>query len=493
MIKDVGSALDFMLNHGFQIHPDALKILEQVDVKELERIIKQIVKEKERQHLYLISQEDLESFLGIKEDEDLDDFHEILFDPTPKIASAEGVEGFNALFSSRYAKLKKIIANRPEAKMLKSISTVITAKSKETPRGSETNSQDGFPPRSSDVVFVCGLVSERRTDRNVTKITLDDPTGSIETIVIDEDLKKIASTLLMDQFVMMRIAVSKNGGVIVKDIILPDIPDHVQNRSKTETFAVFVSDLHIGSKFFMKKEFMDLIGWLSGPDPIARKVRFLVISGDVVDGIGIYPNQDKELVALESGEQLRLVFEILDKIPKHIKVFISPGNHDPGRRALPQPAIPAKYNPDLWGRKNFFMIGNPAMISLNGVKILIFHGQSVDDIVKTTPGLSYDKPAKVMQYLLKVRHLSPIYGAQTPIAPEVEDHMVIDEVPDIFHAGHVHFIEMDLYKGILILNSGTWQSQTPFQAGVGIVPNAGVAVLVNLKNFKVYTKNFASN
>lgn len=473
MIRDLSAALDFALNRGFQIHPDALKILEQVDTRELERVIKQVVREKEKQRLYLISQRDLESFLGINEDEELDDFHEILFDPTTKIASSEGVDGFTSLFTSRYTKLKKIMSNRPEAKMLKPISAALTIKSK-------------------DEIYVCGLVSERKTDRNVTRIILDDPTGSIETIVVDEDLQKTASMLLMDQFVMLKIVASKNGGFIVKDIILPDIPDHEVNRSRTETFALFVSDLHIGSRFFMEKEFSDLIDWLSSPDPIARKVRFLIIGGDVVDGIGIYPNQDKELVALDSSEQLRLVFEILNKIPKHIKVFISPGNHDPGRRALPQPAMPAKYNPDLWGRKNFFMIGNPAMISLNGVKVLIFHGQSVDDIVKTTPGLSYDRPAKVMQYLLKARHLSPIYGAQTPIAPELEDHLVIDEVPDIFHAGHVHYIELDLYKNILLVNSGTWQQQTPFQAGVGIVPTCGTAVLVNLKTFKVYTKDFNS-
>ncbi|MBM3904645.1 MAG: DNA-directed DNA polymerase II small subunit [Thaumarchaeota archaeon] len=472
MISDVGAALNFVINKGFQIHPDALKILEQIDVKELERIIKQIVKEKERQQLYLISQKDLESFLGIKEDESIEDRHEILYDPTPNLASAEGVQGFTALFSSRYNKLKRIMSNRPEAKMIKSISAVISTKSK-------------------DEVYVCGLVTDRRTDRNVTKITLDDQSGIMETIVIDEELQKTASGLLMDQFVMEKIVISKNGGFIVKDIILPDIPDHAPNRSKTEAYAVFVSDLHVGSKYFMEKEFSDLVVWLSSPDPIAKKVRFFILGGDVVDGIGIYPNQDKELVALNTQDQLKLLYEILDKVPKHIKVFIAPGNHDPGRRALPQPAIPAKYNPDLWGRKNFFMVGNPSTISLNGVKVLIFHGQSVDDIVKTTPGLSYDKPAKVMQYLLKARHLSPIYGAQTPLAPELEDYMVIDEVPDIFHAGHVHVIDLDLYKNILILNSGAWQSQTPFQSGVGITPTPAVAVLVNLKTFKVYTKDFS--
>jgi len=472
MISDVGAALNFVINKGFQIHPDALKILEQIDVKELERIIKQIVKEKERQQLYLISQKDLESFLGIQEDETVEDSHEILYDPTPKLASAEGVQGFSALFTSRFTKLKRIMSNRPEAKMVKTISAVISTKSK-------------------DEVYVWGLVVDRRTDRNVTKITLDDQSGIIETIVVDEDLQKVASGLLMDQFVMEKIVTSKNGGFIVKDIILPDIPDHAANRSKTEAYAVFVSDLHIGSKYFMEKEFRELIDWFSSPDPIAKRVKFFILGGDVVDGIGIYPNQDKELVALNTQDQLKLLYEILEKVPKHIKVFIAPGNHDPGRRALPQPAIPAKYNPDLWGRKNFFMVGNPAIISLNGVKVLIFHGQSVDDIVKTTPGLSYDKPAKVMQYLLKARHLSPIYGAQTPLAPELEDYMVIDDVPDIFHAGHVHVIDLDLYKNILILNSGAWQSQTPFQSGVGITPTPGVAVLVNLKTFKVYTKDFS--
>jgi len=136
------------------------------------------------------------------------------------------------------------------------------------------------------------------------------------------------------------------------------------------------------------------------------------------------------------------------------------------------------------------MVGNPSMVSLNDVKVLMFHGQSIDDIVRTTPGLSYDQPAKVMRHLLQARHLSPIYGSTTPIAPELEDMLTIDEVPDIFHTGHVHVMEMEFYRGVLMLNSGTWQSQTPFQASVGINPTPGVAVIVNLNNFKVFVKDF---
>jgi len=469
--KDVTLALNYAFTKGFQIHPNALKVLEDIDSTQLQHIIKEVVREKTRQKLFLINQDDLESFLGIKEDENLQNDHRILFDPTPKITSAEGVDGFNALFASRFSKLKKMISSRPEAQLLKPIASVITTKS------------------NSDM-YVCGLVSSRSSERKITKLVVDDQSGSIEGIVFDIDLQKIAGSLLIDQFVMLQIVVGKNGGFIVKDIIFPDISDRVSNRSESETYAVFLSDLHIGSSYFMEDELKEFISWLSSPDPVARKIRFILIAGDVVDGVGIYPNQDKELVHQTIEEQLKKTEEILLKIPQNIKVFIGPGNHDPGRRALPQPALPEKYNSGLWNRENFFMVGNPSMVSLNGVKVMMFHGQSIDDIVKTTPGLSYNKPVSVMKRLLQARHLSPIYGSLTPLAPELEDMMTIDEVPDIFHVGHVHVVDLDMYRGVLLLNSGSWQKQTPFQTSVGIIPTSGLAVIVNLKTFKVYYKDF---
>jgi DNA polymerase II small subunit len=474
MKKELTFALNYALNKGFQIHPNAFKFLENIDAKKLEKIIKEIVREKTKQKLFQINQDDLEVYLGIKEDQTLQNEHKIVFDQNSKITTGEGVKGYNALFSSRFNKLKRIISDRPESRMLKSIASIKTVK-------------------SDDDMYVCGLVTTRNTERNITKLVIEDPSGSIEGIVFDSELQKTAGSLLSDQFIMARIGFGKNAGFIIKDLILPDIPEQATNRSETETYAVFLSDLHIGSKYFMEEEFIEFVSWLSSPDPIARKIRFVLICGDLVDGVGIYPNQDKELVCQTIEEQLKKVEELLSKIPNYIKIFIMPGNHDPGRRALPQPAIPKKYNLGLWEKENVFMIGNPSIVSLNGVKVMMFHGQSIDDIVKTTPGLSYDKPTNVMRHLLRARHLSPIYGSQTPIAPEIEDLMVIDEIPDIFHVGHVHRAELDMYKGILLLNSGSWQKQTPFQASVGMTPNPGIALMVNLKTFKVYHENYNSN
>ena len=474
MKKELSFALNYALNKGFQIHPDAFKILENVDVGKLEKIIKEIVREKTRQKRFQINQDDLETYLGIKEDSSLQSEVKIITDPTNKITTGEGVKGYNALFSSRFNKLKRIISDRPESRMLKSIASVKTAK-------------------SEDDMYVCGLVTARISERNLTKIVLEDPSGTIEGIIFDTELQKTAGTLLTDQFIMVRVNLAKNSGFIIKDVILPDIPDQAVNKSETESYAVFLSDLHIGSRYFMHEEFSEFVSWLSTPDPVARKIRFVLIGGDVVDGVGIYPNQDKELVCQTIEEQLQMVDDLIEKIPKNIKIIIMPGNHDPGRRALPQPAIPKKYNSTLWERENVVMVGNPAVVSLNGVKVMMFHGQSIDDIVKTTPGLSYDSPTNVMRHLLRARHLSPIYGSQTPIAPEMEDLLVIEDVPDIFHVGHVHRAQLDMYKGILLINSGSWQKQTPCQASVGMTPNPGIALMVNLKTFQVFHQNYNAN
>ena len=474
MKKELSFALNYALNKGFQIHPDAFKILENVDVKKLEKIIKEIVREKTKQKLFQINQDDLETYLGIKDDPSLENEVKVLLDPTDKITTGEGVKGYNALFSSRFNKLKRIVSDRPEARMLKSLTFVKNE-------------------RSEDDMYVCGLVTVRNSERNVTKIVLEDPSGSLEGIIFDTELQKTADTLLVDQFVMARVSVGKNSGFIIKDLIFPDIPDQATNKSESESYAVFLSDLHIGSKYFMEEELTEFFSWISSPDPTAKKIRFILIGGDMVDGVGIYPNQNKELVCQTIEEQLKKVESLIDQIPKNIKIIIMPGNHDPGRRALPQPAIPKKYNSGLWDRENVVVVGNPAVVSLNGVKVMMFHGQSIDDIVKTTPGLSYDKPTNVMKHLLRARHLSPIYGSQTPIAPEMQDLMVIEDIPDIFHVGHVHKAQLDMYKGILLVNSGSWQKQTPFQASVGMTPNPGIALLVNLKTFQVFHQNYNSN
>jgi DNA polymerase II small subunit len=336
----------------------------------------------------------------------------------------------------------------------------------------------------------------KRTKKNELELAIDDYTGILTVAAVSEDVKKQASTLPLDQMAMLELENGKGrSGLTVKSIMMPDIPEHLPNKSKSEAYTVLISDLHVGSKYFMEREFLRFLDWLSSSssnDEIVKKIKFLCVGGDLIDGIGIFPNQDRELLEMDAAKQMSHAAQLLAKVPKHIKVLVIPGNHDLGRRALPQPAIPRKdlLSEQLYGLENCMMLGNPAFVELNGVKVLMYHGQSLDDIIATTPGLSYSRPAEAMKVLLKARHLAPIYGERTPIAPEQEDMMVITEVPDILHSGHVHIVDVQNYRGTLVVNSGAWQGQTKYQQTMGITPTPGMAVIVNLATLQPFVYDF---
>jgi DNA polymerase II small subunit len=332
----------------------------------------------------------------------------------------------------------------------------------------------------------------KRSKKNNIELAIDDLTGIINTIALNEDTIKLVSKLTLDQMVMLEIE-NKGINYVIKNVVSPDIPDHIPNKGKTDEYVVLISDLHIGSKYFKENEFIKFLHWLnsSSDNEIVSKIKFLCIGGDLIDGVGIFPNQEKELNDSTTYQQMCHLTNLLDQIPKKIQVFVIPGNHDLGRRALPQPAIPKKDSEILYSWKNFTMLGNPSYIELNGVKILMYHGQGLDDIIATIPGLSYSNPAEAMKILLKARHLSPIYGQRTPISPEKDDMMVITEVPDIFHSGHVHVMDVQNYRGTLIVNSGTWQDQTPFQQTMGIMPTSGIAIAVNLSTLRPFQIDFS--
>lgn len=409
---------------------------------------------------------------------------EVLMDSSPAVNTGEGVDGYALLFKSRFEKTMRILAQRPDSRRIAKILTI-----KQGGRSANMKSERSLGNAGTQVV--AGLLMTRRQRKNGIELEIDDYTGRMQVIAATEDARKAASMLALDQVVMLELGNAKGvPGLSVKSVFSPDIPDHLPSRSKSEAYAVLISDMHVGSKYFMEQEFLQFLDWLSSDDDVARKISFLCIGGDVIDGIGIFPNQDKELLMMDATSQMSYATNLLSKIPKRIKTYIIPGNHDPGRRALPQPRFPEATSGGVYNLENCKVLGNPAMVSLNGVKVLMFHGQSLDDVIATTPGLSYQRPAEAMKVLLKARHLSPTYGERTPIAPEAEDMMVMTEIPDILHSGHVHVTDVDSYRGTLVVNSGAWQAQTKFQQTMGITPSPGIAIVVNLATMQPFKKDF---
>lgn len=488
--SDLFSALSYATSNKFQIHPDAFAMLRGLEDADVVGIVREIVRTKKNNKSSIILVEDIKGLLspGAAEEKKapIEQNCAVLLDPTPNVTTAEGVEGYASLFRSRYEKTMRILSQRPDSRRISKIAAV-----KQNSRGNSKGWQEKGEKNPTTVV--AGLVMSKRSRKNGLEIAVDDFTGTLSVMATTDDLKKQAAALALDQMVMLELEAGKAGpGLTVSRVISPDVPDHLPARSKSEAYAVLISDMHVGSKYFMQAEFNRFLEWLANTeDEVVRKIKFLCFGGDLIDGIGIFPNQDKELVELNAAKQMERAADLLARVPKHIKMFVIPGNHDPGRRALPQPSIPgADIAGRLYSLENCKMLGNPALVELNGVKILMYHGQSLDDVIATTPGLSYSKPAEAMKVLLKARHLSPIYGERTPIAPEQEDMMVISEVPDVFHSGHVHVVDMQNYRGTLIVNSGAWQAQTKFQQTMGIMPTPGIAILINLATLQPSLQDF---
>jgi len=401
---------------------------------------------------------------------------EVLFDPTTAIAPAEASDGFSRLFRDRYQRLYSILRNRLDTK---GAVTVSAAK--------------GLPPNKK--AKVAGLLADRSSRKGSVELKIDDPTGMMRVVCQDPLVGKAALEAPFDSMVVVEVSRGKTGQLYANSVMLPDIPARRPVSSSHRVYALLLSDLHVGSRMFLAEDFGRFLQWINGrlgDKDVVSRIKYLVVAGDLIDGVGVYPGQEFQLVEKDPKRQYEMAAELLRQVPSHIQIVISPGNHDAVRQALPQPAVPVDLAETLYGMENVRWVGDPAYIRLHGVTFLIYHGKSLDDVIATTPELAYDKPTEAMKLLLRSMHLSPTYGKRTALSPEIRDFMVIDQVPDVLHSGHVHTFGELSYRGTLLVNSGTWQGQTDFQLNMGLEPTPSIIPVIDLSTMRVLRRNFGA-
>jgi DNA polymerase II small subunit len=395
--------------------------------------------------------------------------------------SGTGTEGFVSYFRNRLARLRSIIGSQRAgvSMMVQSIENL-----KSYSAGRE--------------VTIVGMVSNRVVTKNGNiMVILDDETGDSRVIFMNGTSQKAKELFEKARRIVNDEVMAVNGKIsgpflIADEIIWPDVPIKQRTTTEDDIAIAFISDTHAGSKLFMERNFANMIKWLNGgideKRGLAGKVKYVVFGGDVVDGIGVYPNQDRELSILDIYSQYKLFMNMISSIPDYIQVFVIPGNHDAVQRAEPQPSLTPQLLRDFRA-DNIHMLPNPSFLSLHGVDVLAYHGTSLDSMIRSIPGLTYADPAPAMIELLRRRHLSPIYGGNI-IVPSSSDNLVIDRIPDILHMGHVHKNALSNYHGVDILNSGTWQSRTEFQVIQGHIPSPCVLTVYETKESKFTTINF---
>ncbi|MFA6328767.1 MAG: DNA-directed DNA polymerase II small subunit [Candidatus Micrarchaeia archaeon] len=373
------------------------------------------------------------------------------------------LEDFVAHFRDRYARISKIVRARVTQNAI-----VVTSKLKST--------------SGSKVRLIAMVNRKQMTKKGNVLLEVEDEEGVAKVVVMkDTPGFKVHHKIMNDDIIALD---GKNADelFICDNVEWPDIPvAREMRKSERDLGIAYLSDLHFGSKKCLEAEFSHFISWLNGSEgraDLAGKVKYLIIAGDVADGIGIYPDQEKELAVKDIYKQYAIFDSFMEKIPDYITVIVGPGNHDAVRRAEPQPIIPY----DML-KGEVVRVGSPSRVEIEGLKHLIYHGNSLDSIIAAS-GLTYDKPHEAMLELVRRRHLSPIYG-QNLIVPEAHDYLVMEDEPDVVHMGHVHKNGHMLYRGTLLLNSGTFQDRTDFQVRMGHMPSPGLVPILETKTGKV--------
>ena len=338
-----------------------------------------------------------------------------------------------------------------------------------------------------------GMVSDVRSTANGHwLVELEDTTGVFPCLVMkDKGIADLVDELLLDEVIAVDGSLSDDAGILFVDSLhFPDVPRTFEPKTADRHVrAALVSDVHVGSQEFMGDAWSRFADWLHTED--AAEVEYLLLAGDMVEGVGVYPNQDEELSIVDIYEQYEAFSEHLKEVPGDIEIVMIPGNHDAVRLAEPQPGFDEELR-EIMSAHDPRIVSNPSTVTIEGVSVLMYHGVSLDEVIAELPEekASYDHPHRAMYQLLRKRHVAPQFGGHTRIAPEARDYLVIDEVPAIFHTGHVHKLGWGKYRNVLAVNSGCWQAQTAFQKSVNIDPDHGFAPVVDLDTLELTVYDF---
>ena len=415
---------------------------------------------------------------------------DILFDykePPKKLSVAD----FTLYFNRRLQYFTNLLSSRVSAENVTNISRLKDLFS--------TNTQ----------VTIIGLISDiSQTKNGHYMVTIEDKSGEIKCFVNKDntDLLNSMENFCLDEGIGVKGKVGNNI-IWTDEFIIPSPPNSSEMRkTDTEEYVVFISDLHFGAKVFQDEAFQKFLDWINGEtqneelNKIAKKVSYVVIPGDIIEGIGIYPNQGKDARILNTRGQYNEAVRWLSQIPSDIGIIIIPGNHDTDRLSEPQPKLPYDKAYALYNMSNVIILSNPSIVKLfnkdanGGVDVYMYHGGSffyyADKIQHLREKGGAKVPEEVVKFLLEKRHVAPSHGATLYIPDSQNDPLVIRKMPDFFACGHTHKLSLANYKGCTILSCGCWVEMSEYQEKMGMFPDVGKAIVVNTKTRKPRILNF---
>ena len=141
-------------------------------------------------------------------------------------------DDFVRYFRDRYSKIREILSRRLNTRPIESL-------------GKSTAGRE---------VSLIGMVMDVSTTAKGNRvIELEDPTGMIIAVIQkDAEIYDQSSIILPDEVIGVTGISDGNGRLFVKSLLWPDMPNQTQPLEKGSGYALLLSDLHVGSKYFME-------------------------------------------------------------------------------------------------------------------------------------------------------------------------------------------------------------------------------------------------
>lgn len=337
---------------------------------------------------------------------------------------------------------------------------------------------------SNGVYDIVGMIYAKRITKNKNLLLEVEDLGGKAVVLVNRENKSLferASRLELDDILVMRCSGS------AKMLFLRDFEfvglEKVEKFGSDDAYVGFASDFHVGNRDFLEDDLRKFVAWVNGEvgdvrsREIAKKMKYLVVVGDLVEGVGVYPGQEREVLIRSVRAQYNKVGEILGKLRRDVEIIVLPGLHDAVWLGEPQPGVDKKWLGSLGELPNLRVVSNPAYVEVGGLRVFLKYGvNKVSDL----------------DLVLEKGYLPLVYGESDFVMESGED-LVLDSQIDVFVLGGTHRARVVDKDGVLRVWTSCWKGRSDFERRRGMdVDNSRVPIL-NLKSREVKMLDFGGS
>ena len=386
----------------------------------------------------------------------------VIYDPSRVASTRKEVVTYGSMIGNRLEKMRKLIMG---TNVFDNVKTISQLKSK---MKDDVDGKKAMKRRKSrrEILYTMGILFDKKyLNHGYFDIILEDDAGALVVTAPPRLLGKVAK-LIPDEVVIAQVTYDR----LMKRYIVIDVEaagrliKHKQfSASPTRRYAAFLSDLHCDERNNACELFDKFVTWLlegSVDRYLKRSMKYLMVTGDLVDCNAQDPRYGYDTIT-----------KILSRLPDDIVKIIIPGECDVTGSFLPQPPIKRIYRRAFEEVPNTYMLGNPVILTVSGVRVLLYHGQSLPCIMSS---IGARRPVEAQGRIVETRNIAPSITCKDYIvSPEEYDLMSLDVLPDIIHSGHVHMIDALREGNLLYLVTPSW-------IGEDLLPKAAIVDLSTL-------------